>query len=425
MKEYLELGRKILEEGAFCPGRAGSETYSLFGEQLKFDLMDGFPIPTTQDVNIKPLAAELIWILSGSTNNNDLVELGAKFWDSWALKEDINKETPLSGYDRAAMLADRTGRTTADVIKQLNSMSYEDAEKFLSDAAIPKHKVVPFIKAGELGPVYGEQWRNFANVDQILELLDNLQSQPYSRRHVVSGWNPAVLPTESRTHEHNIMNGKQVLPCCHTMWQIYVRPATKAQVQKYLKYQLAIAETEEQKAVYYQHLSAVNTTDSQEELEVYLTERCLPKARLSLQLYARSQDFPVGTVVNIPSYALLTHLLAMTINAIPGDYIHTMGDVHVYANQVEKFKQQLEREPRPLPHLKINRKWMELTPDQWNAAIADGTSPFNYRVGNISDNPAVRERSNFKDPAAPRFSVDDFQLVNYEPHSRITYKVLV
>lgn len=409
MKQYLDLGKKILETGDFAPGRAGSETYSLFGEQLKFDLMDGFPIPTTQHVQLKPMAAELIWILSGSTNNNDLVELGANFWTPWALKEPITSDRQLSGYDRAAKLAQLTNRSIGDTIKYLNGMSYDDAQEALTAAAVPETEPVVRVAAGELGPVYGRQWRDFGGVDQIRELVNNLQTQPYSRRHVISGWNPTVLPIESHSHEQNIADGKQVLPCCHALWQVYVRPATKAQAIKYLEYQRGGIGLLSDEDINF-HIRNIGTLVDQDlvAVEAYLNANSLPTKRLSLQLYARSQDYPVGTVVNIPSYALLTHLLALTINAIPGDYIHTMGDVHVYANQVEKFKQQLEREPRQLPKLKIHDRW--LVGCDWVNGIANRQSPFDNTVNC---------------PTLERFYVDDFELVGYNPHERITYKVLV
>ncbi|ANG64807.1 thymidylate synthase [Marinobacterium aestuarii] len=251
MQQYLDLMRDIIANGTDKGDRTGTGTRSLFGRQLRFDLSAGFPLLTTKKVHIKSVVYELLWFLSGSTDNNWLQERGVSIWNEWALEN------------------------------------------------------------GDLGPVYGKQWRSWAcpdgrTVDQISELVAQIKRNPNSRRLIVSGWNPADLPDESLSPQQNVENGKAALPPCHTLFQFYVA-----------------------------------------------------EGRLSCQLYQRSADYFLGVPFNIASYALLTHMLAQQCDLEVGDFVHTFGDVHLYQNHLNNpaiVDEQLSRVPGVLPQLKILRK---------------------------------------------------------------------
>jgi thymidylate synthase len=246
MQTYLDLLQRILDEGTRKSDRTGTGTISLFGHQMRFRLADGFPAVTTKKLHFKSIIHELLWFLSGDTNIRYLQDNGVSIWDEWA---------------------------TVD---------------------------------GELGPVYGAQWRDWVapdgrHIDQISQLLADLRERPDSRRHIVSAWNPALLPDESRSPRENAAMGLQALPPCHTMFQFHVADG-----------------------------------------------------RLSCQLYQRSADVFLGVPFNIASYALLTLMVAQVTDLEPGDFIHTFGDVHIYLNHLEQVETQLGRRPFPLPRMKLN-----------------------------------------------------------------------
>jgi thymidylate synthase len=246
MRAYLDLLQKILDEGTRKSDRTGTGTISLFGHQLRFDLADGFPAVTTKKLHFKSIIHELLWFLSGDTNIRYLQENGVSIWDDWATED------------------------------------------------------------GDLGPVYGAQWRNWIaadgrRIDQVSQLLEDLRRRPDSRRHIVSAWNPALLPDESRSPRENAAMGLQALPPCHTMFQFHVAGG-----------------------------------------------------RLSCQLYQRSADVFLGVPFNIASYALLTMMVAQVTDLEPGDFVHTFGDVHIYLNHAEQVETQLGRRPFPLPRMKLN-----------------------------------------------------------------------
>lgn len=246
MKTYLDLLQRILDQGTQKADRTGTGTISLFGHQMRFDLQDGFPAVTTKKLHFKSIIHELLWFLNGDTNIRYLNENGVRIWDEWATDE------------------------------------------------------------GELGPVYGAQWRNWVaadgrRIDQISRLLEDLKNKPDSRRHIVSAWNPALLPDESRSPRENAAMGLQALPPCHTMFQFHVADG-----------------------------------------------------KLSCQLYQRSADVFLGVPFNIASYSLLTMMIAQVAGLEPGDFVHTFGDVHIYLNHLEQVETQLAREPYPLPEMKIN-----------------------------------------------------------------------
>jgi len=251
MQQYLELMRDIRENGTDKGDRTGTGTRSVFGRQLRFDLSEGFPLVTTKKVHLKSIIYELLWFLDGNTNNNWLTERGVSIWNEWALED------------------------------------------------------------GDLGPVYGKQWRSWAcpdgsTVDQISELMEQIRRNPNSRRLIISGWNPADLPDESVSPQENVQNGKAALPPCHTLFQFYVADG-----------------------------------------------------RLSCQLYQRSADYVLGVPFNIASYALLTHMIAQQCDLDVGEFVHTFGDVHLYNDHIADpaiVDEQLSREPRALPKLVIKRK---------------------------------------------------------------------
>ena len=243
MKAYHDLLKHILENGTEKTDRTGTGTKSVFGYQMRFDLSEGFPMVTTKKVHLKSIIYELLWFLKGDTNINYLTENGVRIWNEWA---DEN---------------------------------------------------------GDLGPVYGHQWRNWNSegIDQIKEVIHTLKTNPDSRRILVSAWNPSVMPDTSKPFAENVANGKAALPPCHAFFQFYV-------------------------------------ADN----------------KLSCQLYQRSADVFLGVPFNIASYALLTLMVAQVCGLEAGDFVHTFGDVHIYSNHREQVDLQLSRDCRPLPTMKLN-----------------------------------------------------------------------
>lgn len=264
MRQYLQLMKAVLETGTDRTDRTGTGTRGLFGYQMRFDLGEGFPLTTTKKLHLKSIIYELLWFLRGETNVRWLQERGVKIWDEWA---DEN---------------------------------------------------------GDLGPVYGSQWRSWPDghggtIDQIAKVIDSIRTKPDSRRHIVSAWNPAEVD-------------EMALPPCHCLFQFYVS-----------------------------------------------------NGKLSCQLYQRSGDVFLGVPFNIASYALLTHMMAQVTGLKPGEFIHTFGDVHLYSNHFEQAREQLLRDPRPLPRMTLN---------------PDVTSIFDFQY-------------------------EDFMLTGYEPHAHIKAKVAV
>lgn len=250
MKQYHDLLLHVMENGNEKGDRTGTGTRSVFGYQMRFDLSEGFPMVTTKKLHLKSIIHELLWFLNGDTNINYLKENGVNIWNSWADEK------------------------------------------------------------GDLGPVYGHQWRNWNSeeIDQIKEIIHTLKHNPNSRRMLVSAWNPSVLPDTSRPFSENVANGKAALPPCHAFFQFYVSPGKDENL----------------------------------------------RSRLSLQLYQRSADIFLGVPFNIASYALLTMMIAQVCDYDAGDFIHTFGDAHIYSNHFEQVELQLSREPRKLPIMKIN-----------------------------------------------------------------------
>ena len=245
MKQYLDLVKHVLDNGAIKGDRTGTGTRSVFGYQMRFDLSEGFPMVTTKKVHFKSVVYELLWFLRGDTNTKYLTDNGVRIWNEWA---DEN---------------------------------------------------------GNLGPVYGHQWRNWNSeeIDQIKEIVATLKTNPNSRRMLVSAWNPSVMPDTSIPFSENVANGKAALPPCHAFFQFYVADG-----------------------------------------------------KLSCQLYQRSADIFLGVPFNIASYALLTEMMAQVCGYEAGEFIHTFGDAHIYNDHIEQLNLQLSREPKKLPKIKINPK---------------------------------------------------------------------
>ena len=244
MKQYQDLLQHILDNGFQKGDRTGTGTISVFGHQMRFHLEDGFPLLTTKKVHLRSIIHELLWLINGDTNIKYLHDNKVSIWDEWA---DSN---------------------------------------------------------GNLGPIYGAQWRNWNNegIDQIADVINSLKNNPNSRRHIVTAWNPSVLPDESsKDFAANVANGKAALPPCHAFFQFYV-------------------------------------ADN----------------KLSCQLYQRSADVFLGVPFNIASYSLLTMMIAQVCGLGLGDFVHTFGDVHIYNNHIEQVKLQLSREPRELPTMRLN-----------------------------------------------------------------------
>jgi len=277
MRQYLDLLRHVRDHGDRKGDRTGTGTLSVFGYQMRFNLEEGFPLVTTKRIHLKSVIHELLWFLRGDTNTAYLKENGVSIWDEWATED------------------------------------------------------------GDLGPIYGYQWRSWpapsgTHIDQVTQVVEQIRTNPDSRRMIVSAWNPADLPDERVSPQDNVRAGRMALAPCHAFFQFYV---------------------------------------------------C--DGRLSCQLYQRSADIFLGVPFNIASYALLTMMIAQVCGLRPGDFIHTLGDAHLYANHLEQADLQLSREPHPLPTLRLN--------------------------------PAVDDLL--------AFGYDDFQLLDYEHHPHIRAPIAI
>lgn len=280
---YLNLARKILAEGHQKMDRTKTGTYSIFGYQMRFDLSQGFPLLTTKKVPFGLIKSELLWFLRGDTNIRFLLQHHNHIWDEWAFKHFV-ESTDYHGPD----MTDFGHRhlTDPDFNQQYQAEKKQFCQRILEEPAFAK-------KYGELGDVYGKQWRawqtrNGQTIDQIKNVIEAIKQTPYSRRLIVSAWNPEDVPTAA-------------LPPCHTLFQFYVADG-----------------------------------------------------KLSCQLYQRSGDVFLGVPFNIASYALLTNLIAKEVGLQPGEFVHTLGDAHIYQNHVTQIKKQLTRSPRPAPTLELN-----------------------------------------------------------------------
>ena len=290
MEQYKELCREILSKGKFKSDRTGTGTISLFGAQKRYNLEEGFPLLTTKKVFFRGILVELLWLISGETNIQPLVKQNVHIWDEWPFEKYKNSD------------------------EYQNESIKEFATKVANDDEFAK-------KWGDLGPVYGKQWRDFFGTDQIKKLENDLRNNKFSRRLIVSAWNPSQVED-------------MALPPCHAFFQFYVDEDN----------------------------------------------------RLSCQLYQRSADIFLGVPFNIASYSTLTMMLAQVCGLKLGDFVHTIGDAHIYVNHIDQINLQLSRECRPLPKLNILNK----------------------------DAKSITE-----------FKMEDFEIVGYDPHPAIKGVVAV
>ncbi len=284
-KEYLDLAKKILNDGTVKNDRTGTGTKSLFGHQMRFDLTKGFPLLTTKRVPFSLIKSELLWFLKGDTNIKFLLEHNNHIWDEWAFERFVNSQD-YKGPD----MADFGRRAISDAEFKLTYQTEMDkfCDKILNDDEFA-------MKYGELGNIYGSQWRHWKTtqgetIDQLQDVIDMIKDNPDSRRLIVSAWNPEDIPN-------------MALPPCHTLFQFYVADG-----------------------------------------------------KLSCQLYQRSADVFLGVPFNIASYALLTHLIAHETDLEVGDFVHTLGDAHLYLNHIDQINEQLSREILELPKLVLNKE---------------------------------------------------------------------
>lgn len=279
MRKYLDMCLDILTNGTKKSDRTNTGTISMFGYQVKYDLSEGFPLLTTKKVHLKSIIYELLWFISGDTNIRYLVLNGVNIWNEWP-------------YDNYKKSPDYQNETLKEFVEKI-----KNDEEFAN-------------KYGNLGPVYGSQWRNFNGIDQISELINGLKNNPDSRRHIISAWNPAEIKD-------------MMLPPCHAFMQFYVNDN-----------------------------------------------------KLSLQLYQRSADIFLGVPFNIASYSLFLMMVAQVTNLEVGEFIHTIGDAHIYLNHVDQINLQLTRTPKKLPKMVINKDIVNITDFKYEDFTLEDYDPY-------------------------------------------------
>ena len=357
MKQYLELLQNVLDKGHEKGDRTGTGTTSIFGAQMRFNLQEGFPLVTTKKVHMRSIIHELLWFLKGDTNVKYLQDNGVKIWDAWALPRDEVVVEEMSRPDRASW-AIREGYSHNDpegFYKYLNGLGLESADRYLDELGVPRSRERVVRNEGELGPIYSKQWRDWVGPDgqhhdQISNVIEQLINDPDSRRIIVSAWNVGELD-------------QMALMPCHSFFQFYTRELSIDERLSWVKKN----HPETNKQMFVERPPEVREQGT--ELEYYsakLEEYKAPKRTLSCQLYMRSSDTFLGLPFNIASYALLTHMIAQQVNMVPGEFVWTGGDVHIYSNHMEQVKEQLTREPKPLPQLVIKRKPESIFDYQYN-----------------------------------------------------------
>ncbi|ARI77310.1 thymidylate synthase [Halobacillus mangrovi] len=283
---YLDLCRHVMKEGTEKSDRTGTGTLSVFGHQMRFNLQEGFPLLTTKRIPFRLIASELLWFIKGDTNIRYLLKHNNNIWNEWAFQSWVESEE----YEGPDMTDFGRRSQTDEVFKE----RYDEQMRSFKERILTEEDFAE--KYGNLGAVYGKQWRDWKTsqgetIDQLKKVIDGIKNNPDSRRHIVTAWNPEDVPSN------------MALPPCHTMFQFYVADG-----------------------------------------------------KLSCQLYQRSGDIFLGVPFNIASYALLTHLIAHECELEPGEFIHTLGDAHIYTNHVEQINKQLSRQPKGLPTLSLNKE---------------------------------------------------------------------
>ena len=306
MKQYLDLLGHIRSKGRMQTDRTGTGSQSVFGYQMRFDLREGFPLVTTKKVYLRAIIHELLWFLKGSTDNTELEALEVKIWDAWALKHDVVEEQPIPLHERIHLLSKKLEITYSDAQRRC-----QGADEFLDAEGIPKTRQVTIAKRGALGPIYGKQWRawpgrNGTTIDQIATLINDLRTRPFSRRLIVTAWNPTDMPDESASHHDNVVNDLAGLASCHCLFQFHVEQLTlveRIEVFRRLhgENHMHIEKFREIYAEFEASLYTVETGVEAREradaanavVEAILAEYKIPDKRLSCQLYQRKHTAPL------------------------------------------------------------------------------------------------------------------------------------
>jgi thymidylate synthase len=302
---YLNLCRYVMEEGTEKSDRTGTGTFSVFGHQMRFNLQDGFPLLTTKRIPFRLIASELLWFMKGDTNIRYLLEHNNNIWNEWAFQKWVESEE-YAGPD----MTDFGRRSQKD---EAFKERYDEQMKIFKERILTDDSFAE--RYGDLGAVYGKQWRDWRTsqgetIDQLKNVIEGIRSNPDSRRHIVTAWNPEDVPSN------------MALPPCHTMFQFYVADG-----------------------------------------------------KLSCQLYQRSADIFLGVPFNIASYALLTHLIAHECGLKAGEFVHTLGDAHIYTNHLDQIKEQLSRSPKGAPRLLLNEDIESVFDFEMNDIQIEGYDP--------------------------------------------------
>lgn len=348
MKQYHDLARLILEKGTKKEDRTGTGTISYFGAQMRFDLNEGFPLVTTKKCHIRSIIHELLWFLNGDTNIKYLNDNGVTIWDEWALKEDQTFPRHLTPPDMVNYaIANKLYKGSyQELVSYLNSKDLPTGIAYLEKLGVPLTINEIIREKGDLGPVYGKQWRSWPvqdgqSIDQISEAINLLRTDPDSRRIIVSSWNVGEL-------------SKMALQPCHALFQFYAAEVDFVTRHTYFM-DLVAHDSDLNKEFQSKCYPIVNETDYTESVTELMNKYCVPTRRLSCQLYQRSCDVFLGLPFNIASYALLTCMFAQQCNMLVGEFVWTGGDIHIYNNHIDQINLLLSREPRQLPRLDIDR----------------------------------------------------------------------
>ena len=363
MQQYKDELARILSTGKTVKNdRTGVGTVGIFHSDMSFDLRDGLPILTLKKTYWRQCFEELRLFLNGISDNNILKKNKCTFWDKFALPEDHTVTNDAEPWQVVASYASVKGISTSAAMKELSELDLVSdipaATKYMVDNGASDKITKVIYPAGYLGPIYPTMWRNWpasngTTIDQIAILINNLSNIPDSRRHVVCSWNPEYLPDESIDPHENIKEGKACLAYCHPLFQFHSELMTIAERIDYVVRTGWECATPEDLAV----IQEAHTDDSgmmHAAVIKALADANVPTRMLSCGLYARSQDWCLGTPMNILSYSMFTHMLAHQLGHAVGWYHHTSGNAHVYLNHVDNANVMLDREPLPLPRLKIN-----------------------------------------------------------------------
>lgn len=358
MKSYISLGERILKEG-YCEldTRTGKKTYSLFGVMERFDISGGkIPLLTTKKVNPLQPIREALWMLSGSTNAEELNAMGCPIWNQWGLPEDVIEETTLTVYERALIYQKKNNLTLAQLNNALGQ-SLVEVEEALSRGGIEKTKKTVTRRKGDLGPVYGEQMVAWPRLDgttlnQIQSVIDGLIREPRSRHNLVLNFNPGVKPDVTVAPQENVLAGRQALAACHVLFQFYTKLIPLDALEATLRQNHP--EVAERYFALTQYWGATDEAVTHNKT-LWLEVSGVPIRSISCLFYMRSNDVPVGLPFNLMGYAAITGMVAQQVNMVPDELIYAAGDVHVYEDQLDDFKVQLSREPKASPTMTIRK----------------------------------------------------------------------